>query len=88
MFIMFVLLLISVAAAIFENSHYKNEIPAVVFAEMIEVKAEPQRSASNVVTLHEGTKVFVKETVENWKKIQLTDGTEGWIETSAIKEVK
>ncbi|WP_040473657.1 tetratricopeptide repeat protein [Flavobacterium frigoris] len=88
MFIMFVLLLISVAAAIFENSHYKNEIPAVVFAEMVEVKAEPQKLASNVVTLHEGTKVFVKETLQNWKKIQLTDGTEGWIQTSAIKEVK
>lgn len=88
MFIMFVLLLISVAAAIFENSHFKNERPAVVFAEMAEVKAEPQKLATNVVTLHEGTKVFVKETVESWKKIQLTDGTEGWIQISAIKEVK
>jgi tetratricopeptide (TPR) repeat protein len=88
MFIMFVLLLISVAAAIFEKSHYKNEIPAIVFAEMVEVKAEPQKLAANVVTLHEGAKVFVKETLENWKKIQLTDGTEGWIQTSAIKELK
>lgn len=88
MFVMFVLLLISVAAAIFEKSHYKNEIPAVVFAEMVEVKAEPQKLASNVVTLHEGTKVYVKETLQNWKKIQLTDGTEGWIDKTAIKEVK
>jgi SH3-like domain-containing protein len=75
-------------AAIYEKSHYKNEIPAVVFAEMVEVKSEPQNLSSNVVTLHEGTKVYVKETLENWKKIQLTDGTEGWIQTSAIKEVK
>jgi tetratricopeptide (TPR) repeat protein len=88
MLTMFVLLLISVAAATFEKSHYKNEIPAIVFAEMVEVKAEPQKLAANVVTLHEGIKVFVKETLENWKKIQLTDGTEGWIQTSAIKELK
>jgi tetratricopeptide (TPR) repeat protein len=88
MFIIFVMLMISVVAAIFEKSHYKNEIPAVVFAEMVEVKSEPQNLSSNVVTLHEGTKVYVKETLENWKKIQLTDGTEGWIQTSAIKEVK
>lgn len=88
MFVMFVLLLISVAAAVFEKSHYSNEIPAVVFAEMVEVKSEPQKLSSNVVTLHEGTKVYVKETLENWKKIQLTDGTEGWIEKTAIKEVK
>jgi tetratricopeptide (TPR) repeat protein len=87
-FIIFFMLMISVVAAIFEKSHYKNEIPAVVFAEMVEVKSEPQNLSSNVVTLHEGTKVYVKETLENWKKIQLTDGTEGWIQTSAIKEVK
>jgi SH3-like domain-containing protein len=38
--------------------------------------------------LHEGTKVFVLETLNNWKKIQLTDGTEGWIDSNAIKELK
>ncbi|MDG1872135.1 MAG: SH3 domain-containing protein, partial [Flavobacterium sp.] len=38
--------------------------------------------------LHEGAKVYVQETVNNWKKVQLTDGTEGWIEKSAIVEVK
>ena len=88
MLAMVFLLVISISAAIFEKSHFKNEIPAIVFAEMVEVKSEPQKLASNVVTLHEGTKVYVKETLKNWKKIQLTDGTDGWIETSTIKEVK
>jgi SH3-like domain-containing protein len=88
MFVLFFLLLISVAAAIFEKSHYKNEKPAVVFAEMVELKSEPQKLSSNVIMLHEGTKVYVKETLDNWKKIQLTDGREGWIEATAIKEVK
>lgn len=88
MFAMFLLVLISVAAAIFEKSHAKNEKPAVVFAEVTEMKSEPQRKAANVFILHEGTKVFVKESLDSWKKIQLTDGTEGWIENSAIKEVK
>jgi hypothetical protein len=63
--ISFPLVFISVAVAIVEKSYYKNERPAVVFAEMVEVKAEPQKLAANVVTLHEGTKVFVKETLEN-----------------------
>jgi SH3-like domain-containing protein len=30
----------------------------------------------------------VQQVLSNWKKIQLTDGTEGWMEASAIKEVK
>ncbi len=55
---------------------------------MTEIKNEPQKMGADVVVLHEGTKVFVKETVDNWKKVQLTDGTEGWIDSEAIREVK
>ena len=88
MFVLVLLILISVLSAIFEKSHYENERPAIVFAEVVSVKSEPKASGSDVLVLHEGTKVFVLETLETWKKIQLTDGTEGWIENSAIKEVK
>ena len=88
MFGLLFLLLISVSVAISEKNDYQNEKPAIVFAEMVLVKSEPQKASNTVFTLHEGTKVFVQETLENWKKIQLTDGTEGWIEKTAIKEVK
>ena len=88
MFVLVFLILISVLSAIFEKNHYQNERPAIVFAEVVPVKNEPKTSGSDVLILHEGTKVFVLETLDNWKKIQLTDGTEGWIENTAIKEVK
>ena len=88
MFLMVLMLMISVAAAVFEKSHFENEKPAIVFAEMTDVRSEPQKMATTVVVVHEGTKVFVEETLEGWKKVQLTDGTEGWIEKNAIKEIK
>ena len=88
MFALLLLLLISVSAAISEKNDFEHERPAIVFAEMVLVKSEPQMASTTVFTLHEGTKVFVQETIENWNKIQLTDGTEGWIEKTAIKEVK
>lgn len=88
MFVLVFLILISVLAAIFEKRHYENEKPAVIFDEVAEVKGEPKTSAADIYVLHEGTKVFVHEVLDNWKKIELTDGSEGWIESSAIKEVK
>ena len=88
MFALLFLILISVSSAISEKNHFETERPAIVFAEMALVKSEPQSASNTIFTLHEGTKVFVLETLENWKKIQLTDGTEGWIEKTAIKEVK
>jgi len=88
MFVLLFLLIISVSAAISEKSIFDNEKPAIVFAEITDVKSEPQKLSSTVFTVHEGTKVFVLETLSNWKKIQLTDGTEGWIDKNSIREVK
>ncbi|MEZ7498287.1 tetratricopeptide repeat protein [Flavobacterium sp. Arc3] len=90
-FVMFALIIsifIVIAAAVFEKSHYDNEKPAIVFVEIAEVRSEPQKGSAVIFVLHEGTKVYVEEEVDSWKKVQLTDGTEGWIENSAIKEVK
>jgi len=88
MFGLLFLLLISISAAITEKNDFENERPAIVFAEITTVKSEPQTASSTVFTLHEGTTVYVLETVDNWKKIQLVDGTQGWIAKNAIKEVK
>jgi tetratricopeptide (TPR) repeat protein len=88
MFVWIVCLLISFSAGIFEKNHFLNERPAIVFAELTEVKSEPQKASPTTFVLHEGTKVYVEETLGKWKKIQLTDGSEGWMEASAIREVK
>jgi tetratricopeptide (TPR) repeat protein len=88
MFVILVMILMSLASAFFEKSHYDNEKPAIVFADSANVKSEPQNASSTVFVLHPGTKVYVLETLGNWKKIQLTDGTEGWIDSKTIKEVK
>lgn len=88
MFGLIFLLLMTVSAAISEKNDFDNEKPAIVFAQMVLVKSEPQNASNTVFTIHEGTKVYILETLYNWRKIQLTDGTEGWIDKNAIKEVK
>ena len=88
MFFEMLLLIVSVAAAIFEKNQYNNDQPAIVFSEVASVKSEPKVGASDAFVLHEGTKVYVIESLDNWDKIQLTDGNEGWIENSAIKRLK
>jgi tetratricopeptide (TPR) repeat protein len=88
MFFVMLLLIVSVAAAIFEKNQYNNDQPAIVFSEIVSVKSEPKNGATDAFVLHEGTKVYVIESLDNWDKIQLTDGTEGWIESSAIKRLK
>jgi len=88
MFVLLVALLLSVSAGITEKDHYDNDRPAIVFSEVSEVRSEPQKAGSAIFLLHEGAKVYVTETLGQWKKIELTDGTEGWIDALTIKEVK
>jgi tetratricopeptide (TPR) repeat protein len=88
MFVWLFLVLTSVFAAYFEQSHFKNDRPAILFAASTEVRSEPQIASPAVIKLHEGSKVYVLETLEQWRKIQLTDGTEGWLLANTIKEVK
>lgn len=88
MFVLLLALLLSVAAGMAEKDHFDNDRPAIVFAEICEVRSEPQKAGSAIILLHEGAKVYVIETLDKWKKIELTDGTEGWIDGSTIKEVK
>lgn len=88
MFVLVILILMSTLAALFEKSHDTNERPAIVFAEIAQVKSEPKSSSSDVFVLHEGAKVYLHESIENWVKIELTDGSEGWIESNNVKSVK
>ena len=88
MFSVLLLLLVSVAAAIFEKNQFNYDQPAIVFSEVASVKSEPKVGAADAFMLHEGTKVYIVETLDNWNKIQLTDGNEGWIENNAIKRLK
>jgi tetratricopeptide (TPR) repeat protein len=59
--------------------------PAIIFAESSEVKSEPNMGSEVAFTLHEGTKVQIIGQDDNWVRIQLVDGKDGWIPTSDVK---
>jgi tetratricopeptide (TPR) repeat protein len=88
MFVVLLGIVLSVFAAIFEKNRLSSEKPAIVFAETAAVKSEPKVASADTFILHEGTKVYILESIANWKKIQLTDETIGWIESESIKELQ
>jgi tetratricopeptide (TPR) repeat protein len=91
-FTLFLLFLVGIGIAVFsaflQKKWVSNYNPAIVFAESTTLKAAPKTSSEDVVTLHEGTKVFVLETLGNWSQVELTDKTIAWIDKEAIREVK
>ena len=75
----------SVFFAFKKQSLDNSNNPAIVFAKETEVKSEPNLGSTEAFVLHEGTKVQVLDTINNWKKIRLVDGKTGWIISGDIK---
>jgi tetratricopeptide (TPR) repeat protein len=66
------------------NLDKKNK-PAIVFVKEILVKNAPNNRSEESFRLHEGTKVQIIDTVDDWKKIKLQDGKTGWVSSEDIK---
>ncbi|MDR3141375.1 MAG: tetratricopeptide repeat protein [Tannerellaceae bacterium] len=56
-----------------------NHTHAIVFSSTVTVKSSPDASGTDLFILHEGTKVFIKSSLGNWKEIELEDGNVGWL---------
>jgi len=80
-----VLMFVSLLFAFHKFNLDKRDKPAIVFAQESQVKEAPNSNSEESFTLHEGTKVQVLDTVNNWKKIKIQDGKTGWISSSDIK---
>ena len=63
----------------------RNE--AVVMSSALSVKSSPDKSATDLFVLHEGTVVTIGSTVEGWAEVRIADGNKGWVETDRIERI-
>lgn len=63
----------------------RNE--AIVMGSSVPVKSSPDKSATDLFVLHEGTKVTVGDTLDGWAEIRIADGNKGWVETGRIERI-
>lgn len=82
------LAVISIFIAFMEYQDFKDDEPAIIFAQEITVKAEPNDRSEVAFVLHEGTKVNVLDAFDNWKKIELSDGQVGWLPDDTLRMLK
>lgn len=79
---------LSVVMAVLQYQEYKKTDPAIIFASETSVKEEPNNRSITLFNLHEGSKVYVQETLQDWHKVKLADGKNGWIPASDLREIK
>lgn len=72
----------SVGYAALHNLNKKTQ--AIVTSEVVQVRNAPTAQSKAKFSLHEGTKLNVLSTNEEWTSIQLANGNEGWIRTQDL----
>ncbi|SDR69857.1 TPR repeat-containing protein [Formosa sp. Hel1_31_208] len=83
-----ILAFVALAFAFHKYELVEKDQPAIVFAQEAQIKSEPNLRSTESFKLHEGTKVQVLDTINNWKKIKLSDGKTGWVLNDDIKMLK
>lgn len=60
---------------------------AVIMSSAVAIKSSPDRAATDLFVLHEGTRLSVGESIDGWAEIRIADGRKGWIEISRIEVI-
>jgi tetratricopeptide (TPR) repeat protein len=79
---------ISILFAVIQYQDFKQTQPAIIFASETAVKEEPNNRSNTIFDLHEGSKVFVEDELNDWNKIRLADGKTGWIPANDLRKLK
>lgn len=83
-------LLLSVVSFVFASQKYyysKYSTEAIVFEPSLTVKSSPNKNSVDLYVIHEGTKVYVIDKVEDWFEIRIANGSIGWIPQNSVRKL-
>ena len=72
------------AWSLHQRDTLRNE--AIITQGVVNAKSSPDRSGTDLFTVHEGTKVTIRETLGEWANIHVGNN-EGWIRLSNLERI-
>lgn len=83
-----VLFILSTIFAISRKSVINDNNYAIVLSPIVYIKNAPNKTGTNEILLHEGTKVYIIDrTFRDWYKVRLSDNREGWLPIHSVEEI-
>lgn len=77
---------IFIVASVVENRKATTEY-AILFSEQMSIRAEPNDRSDILFILHKGTKVQVKDSLQDWQEISIANGASGWIKNAELRKL-
>lgn len=81
------LLLASTAVLIGSSRRFNAHSEAIVTQQTVTLKASPDIKSADKMIVHEGTKATVIDSLQEWYKVRLSDGTIAWSEKGALESI-
>ena len=78
----------SLFIAVIKSANTADTTYGILFNEKMEVWAEPNSRAEVLFLLHEGTKGQMLDELQDWQKIRIANGSEGWIKNAKVRSLK
>ncbi|MGC9342890.1 MAG: tetratricopeptide repeat protein [Bacteroidales bacterium] len=85
--VFFLLTLTTFTLSTRQYHHQKDPETAIVMEGSLVVKSAPRESGKDLFILHEGTKVWLENYLDEWVEVRITDGRMGWVRIAAIEEI-
>jgi tetratricopeptide (TPR) repeat protein len=82
-----VLCLLSLGLFIQKYQHETADDQGVIISAAVSSLAAPQAGSTELFIVHEGTKVKILDEDENWLKVELIDGKQGWLPATDIAKI-
>ena len=82
-----VLCVITIVFAFQQEAYIQDNQYAIVFQEEIDVRDEPNLRGDASFELHEGTKAKVLEDYQEWYRIELANGAQGWVNKDGLRKL-
>jgi len=70
-----------------QRNYIRNHNSAIVFSPVVSVKSSPDINSTDLFVIHEGTKVWVEDSIGEWRAVRLSDGNMGWLRRDAIEMI-
>lgn len=82
--LMIILTISSFCISTKKYNYIKSHNEGIIITPTITVKSSPSSTSVDLFVLHEGSKVKILDTTDNWDKIKIANGSVGWLPSSTI----
>lgn len=64
-----------------------NSGSAIIMVSSVNAMSSPDEQSTSMFVLHEGAKVMLTDSVQNWTEIRIANGNKGWVRGEVLGEI-